>query len=199
MKKIYIFYLYGTKDEINDKIYPAINKSEIIKGNNFYHILYAWTPNKNLRKKFKNQRDMSKFYEVIHEIPNEEFNKFSDDYSDSFLEERGISSKYIDIYNVYRSKTILILSTRKELDIIVDDELIFIRHQLECLVLSNYYIREDYFVNKYKNVLSFFKLDEMMNYAYPLEDNGLPFNMIQNDALAIYSHLYYNTYRKDWK
>lgn len=198
MKKVYIFYLYGPKNEVNDKIYPAINNTEIIEGNNFHHVLYAWTPNKNLRKKFKNQRDMNKFHEVIHEVSKEDFNKFSDEFSDRFLEERAITSKNIDEDHIFRCKTIFVLSTRKELDIIVDDEYILVRNQLECLIEPEYYLREDYFTGKYKEMLEFFKLDDMMSYTYPLEENDLPFNVLQTDTLAVYSHLYYNTYRKDW-
>ena len=198
MKKIYMFYLYGEKDEINDEHYPAINGSKIIKGNNFNHVLYAWTPNKNLRKKFKSQRDMTKFHEVVHEISKDELNEFSDEYSDKFLEERPITSKNIDEDHIFRCKTVFILSTRKELDIIVDDEYLICRNQLECLIESEIYIREDYFSDKYKKVLEFLKLDDIMSYSYPLEDTDLPFDIMKKDTLALYSHLYYNTYRKDW-
>ena len=32
----------------------------------------------------------------------------------------------------------------------------------------------------------------------PLDDNDFPFKMFTDDTLSVYSHLYHNTYRKDF-
>ena len=198
MKKIYCFYLYGEKNEVNSKIYPGIDGLEIITGNNCNHVLYAWTPNKIIRKQFKAQRDMTKFREVIHEIPKDNFDKFSDEYADTFLEERGVTTKNITENHMIEKKTVYILTTSKELDVMLENDRSFMIKQLECLIESDIYIREEYFSNIYRNALEFFRFDCLLAYTYPLEeDGGLPFNMVTDDNLAIYSHLYYNTYRKD--
>ena len=200
MKKIYCFYLYGEKNEIDSNRYPAIDGLEIIIGNNCNHVLYAWTPNKIIRKQFKAQRDMTKFREVIHEIPRENFDKFSDEYSDVFLEERGITTKYITENRIIDKKTVYVLTTPKELDTMLENDKSFMIKQLECLIESEIYIREEYFSDVYRCALDFFRFDGLLSYTYPLEDDGgLPFNMVTDDNLAIYSHLYYNTYRKDIK
>lgn len=197
MKKVYLFYLYDEQDKMNNKIYPAVNGLDIIKGNKYYHVLYAWTPNKEIRKRFKNLRDMTKFREVIHEIPKEDFDKFSDENSDTFLEDRVITTKSFNDKRVIIKRNVYILSTGKELDIMVDESIYIMRKRLECLVSSNIYLREAYFSNIYSEALNFFKLDNVMDYIYPLEENDIPFNMLDEDKLAIYSHLYHNTYRKD--
>lgn len=197
MKKVYMFYLYGDKDEINSDNYFGIDGLDIIKGNKFYHVFYAWTTNKTKRKIFKQQRDMDKFMEVIHEIPKEDFDKFSDENSDTFLEERAITTKDINEFNKITKQTVYILSTGNELNNIVDNELYIARKELECTLLSDIYLRAEYFSEKYKNVLEFFNFDEIMSYAYPLDDNDFPFKMFTDDMLAVYTHFYHNTYRKD--
>lgn len=198
MKKIYLFYLYDEKDKMTDDIYPGINGLDIIKGNQFYHVLYAWTPNKELRKLFKNLRDMTKFREVIHEITNDEFNKFADENSDTFLEERIITTKHLDNKKVICKQNVYILSTKKEIDIIVYDYHRILQKELECLVLSGIYLREMYFSEIYQNILNFFNFDDIMTSVYPLdESDSLPFDIFNSDNLAVYSHLYHNTYRKD--
>ena len=197
MKNVYIFYLYGSKDEINSKKYPAIEDSEIIKKDNYYHTLYAWTPNKDIRKKFKSQRDMSKFYEIKREMTKEELDMFSDEKSDTFLEERAVTSKDIDENHIFRCKNVYVLSTRKELDIISYDAQNISRDQLSYLIDVEYYIKESYFKSKYRKALHTLNLDDLMAYAYPLDDNDIPFNVVKIDTLAVYTHLYHNTYRKD--
>lgn len=197
MKKIYLFYLYDYEDNMNTKIYPAIDETELVHNGSFYHTLYAWTPNKSLRKQFKTQRDMNKFKEVIHEIEKDDFDKFSDIHSDTFLEERSVTTKDI-IDHIITRINIHILSTRRELDNLVDNQLQIMKQQLESLIKPDIYLREMYFSEVYQNVLRKFKFDDIMEYLFPLEDDGgLPFNPVCEDTLAIYTHLYYNTYRKD--
>lgn len=196
MKKIYLFYLYDYQDKINTKTYPAIDGLDIIKGNKYYHVLYAWTPNKNLRKKFKDSRDMSKFKEVVHEIDSDIFDKFSDENSESFLEERLVTTKKID-NNIITKQNIYVLSTRKELDILVYDQLSIKREQFERVLHTDIYLKEDLFNDRYRTMLSFFHFDDIMSYVYPMDEGNIPFSTLTDDTLAVYSHLYYNTYRKD--
>ena len=192
-----MFYLFDEPNKINDKIYPAIGDLEIIKGSNFSHVLYGWTPNKDVRKQFKQLRDMSKFREVIHEISKEDFDKFSDEYSDTFLEERIITTKKHDD-GIIKKRNIRILATKKELDIMIFDEISILRNQLENVILTDVYVNSLYFINKYRQVLDFFKLNDTLSTVYPLEEtDSVPFILFTNDTLAIYSHLYQNTYRKD--
>ena len=196
--KIYLFYLFDESNNMTTDIYPAIDGLDIIKRNNFSHVLYGWTPNKEIRKQFKSLRDMSKFMEVVHEIAKEDLNKFSDDNSDTFLEERSITTKKITDDNIITKCNICVLSTKKELDTMVYDEHIILRKHLEKMISNDVYIREDYFKEQYRKVLSFLHLDDILSYAYPLEESDeLPFNILTQDNLAVYSHLYHNTYRKD--
>ena len=198
MKKIYLFYLCDKKDKITTQIYPAIEDLTVIEGDIYHHVLYAWTPNKNIRKQFKQSRDMTKFKEIIYEISKEDFNKFADDNSDTFLEERPITTKSTTEDKIITKRNIYVLSTRKELDVLVYNPLIIMQKQLECLALPDIYIREEYFNDKYRNMLEFFQLNDIMAYAYPMEESdSLPFNLICDDTLSIYTHLYHNTYRKD--
>jgi hypothetical protein len=195
--KLYLFYLFDEPNNLIADIYPAIDGLEIIRGCYFSHVLYGWTPNKDIRKQFKSLRDMSKFREVIHELSKEDFNKFSDEYSDTFLEERLITTKKIEDGKIEK-RHLHILSTRKELDTMVYDENVILRKQLEDVISSNIYIREEYFKTQYQKVLSFFQLNNILSSTYPLDDSDCPpFNLFHNDNLAIYSHLYHNTYRKD--
>ena len=62
---------------------------------------------------------------------------------------------------------------------------------------SEIYLQEKLFSDRYRDILSFFHLDDMMDYLFPLDDSNIPFCLLTNDTLAVYSHLYYNTYRKD--
>ena len=198
MKKIYLFYLYDEKDKMISEIYPCIGGLDVIEGYNFNHVLYAWTPNKNLRKLFKSLRDMAKFREVVHEISNDEFDRFSDENSDTFLEERNITTKEYNSNNTIGKQNVYILSTRRELDTIAYEYVSILRKQLECLVVSDLYLREIYFDEPYRKMLAIFNFDESMGLAYPLEETDAPpFSMYDYDALSIYSHLYQNTYRKD--
>ena len=68
---------------------------------------------------------------------------------------------------------------------------------MSYLIEPEYYIKEKYFKSKYKKVLNLFNLDELMAYAYPMDESDIPFNILKLDTLAIYTHLYFNTYRKD--
>lgn len=197
MKFIYIFYLYDEVDKLNNKKYPGIQGLDIIEGKRFHHVLYAWTINKELRKKFKKQRDMEIFKEVVYEIDKEDFDKFSDEYSNTFLEERAITTKNINDMNVIVQKTFYILATRNELDYIVENRLTITQNQLEGVISSDIYIKEKYFSDIYRKALHFFKFDDIISYTYPLDENDIPFNTATEDNLAIYSHLYYNTYRKE--
>ena len=198
MKKIYCFYLYGYKDELRPSNYPAIEGLDIINGNNYNHILYAWTPNKVIRKLFKQQRDMNKFREIIHELPKDEFNKFADEYSDTFLEERGITTKDINEYNVITTKIVYILATAKELDIMIDNDRLIARKLLQRVIDTHILLKEEYFIEEYRRALQTLKFNNIISSTFSMDDADIPpFNIITDDSLAIYSHLYYNTYRKD--
>lgn len=197
MKVLYIFYLYDTAEELNTENYPGIQGLEIINNNNFNKVLYAWTINKDIRKKFKKQRDMNLFKEVVCEIDSDDFDKFSDEYSNTFLEERPITTKALDKESTFYKETAFILVTRNELDYMVENNYMIIQKQLENALLSDIYIREKYFSGRYKKALRFLKFDIVMASAYPLDDDNIQFAVITDDTLAIYSHLYYNTYRKD--
>lgn len=197
MKKIYIFYLYGNKDELTEYNYPGISGFDVTQGNRFYHVLYAWTNNKFLRRSFKQQRDMNLFKEVVHEIPNNEFDKFSDEYSDAFLEERAITTKGFNKSNRIIQKICYILTTKNELDYMVENQQYITRNQLKCLIEHDIYIREKYFSDEYRKILNFFAFDDIMSYSYPMDECDIPFKVITDDNLAIYSHLYHNTYRKE--
>lgn len=197
MKKIYLFYLFDEPNKMKPKIYPAIDDLNIINNNNLSYVLYGWTPNKNVRNQFKKLRDMYKFKESVHEISKEDFDKFSDENSDTFLEERLVTTKQIE-NGFTKSYKIRILTTKKELDIMIFDELSILRNQLENVISKDVYVRSNYFINKYRNMLEFFKLDDILLTAYPLDESDCPpFNLFMSDNLAIYSHLYQNTYRKD--
>ena len=197
MKKIYMFYLYDEKHELTPEKYPAIDELEVLEGNTFFHVLYAWTPNKNIRKQFKSSRNMTIFREMTHEIPDEEFDKFSDENSDTFLEERCITTKKITDDKIIDKRNIYILSTRRELDYIVYNQISIMRKQLECLTKPNIYLQEGCFEDEYRHSLEFLKLDDTMLSVFPIDDNGIPFIPFDDDVLSVYSHLYHNTYRKD--
>jgi hypothetical protein len=140
---------------------------------------------------------MEKFKEVVCDIEKEDLDKFSDEYSDTFLEERAITTKAVNDINVIIQKTVYILSTRNELDYMVENKFAIAQKQFEGFINSEIYIREKYFSEVYRKALHFFKLDDIMSYTYPLDDNDIPFNVATEDNLAIYTHLYHNTYRKD--
>lgn len=197
MKKVFMFYLYDTQDELNSETYPGIDDLEVLQGNMFYHVLYAWTPNKEIRKQFKSSRDMTKFKELTHEIPKEEFDRFSDENSDTFLEERCITTKKMTNDNIIDKRNIYILSTRRELDYIVYNKNLIMRNQLECLTKPSIYLQDIYFDDEYRQALEFLKLDDTMLSTFPIDDGGIPFSPFDEDVLSIYSHLYHNTYRKD--
>jgi hypothetical protein len=189
--------LYDDFNSLNDKNYPGIQGLNIIQGTRFHHVLYAWTINKELRKRFKKERDMELFKEVVCEIENEDFDRFSDEFSNTFLEERAITSKAINDENIIIQKTYYVLSTRNELDYIVENKFAIAQTRLEDFIESDIYIREKYFSDIYRKALHFFKLDAIISYTYPLDDDDIPFNVGSEDILSIYSHLYHNTYRKE--
>jgi len=176
--------------------YPAIEGLEIQQGRSLSHVLYAWTPNKDIRKQFKAQRDMNKFREVIHEIPKEDFDQFSDQYSDTFLENRAITTKIIE-NGIINTDTVFILTTSQELETVANLNYEFTNTQLTKIANSKLYIKECYFSDVYKKILEFFRFDDVVSYACPLEENSIPFNIVTEDTLAIYTHFYHNTYRKD--
>jgi hypothetical protein len=196
LKTVYIFYLCDTEDKLNENEYPGIQSLEVLKRNNLYHVLYAWTINKSIRKKFKKQRDMNLFKEVVCDIDDENLDKFSDKYSNTFLEERPITTKTIENHIICKTTT-YVLATKNELDYIVENNFYILQKQLEGMLSSDIYIREAYFKDVYRKALHFFKLDEILAYTYPLDDGDIPFLVIAEDTLAIYTHLYYNTYRKE--
>ena len=198
MKKIYLFYLYDEHDKMKTDIYPAIDGLELIKGGKYTHVLYAWTPNKTVRKSFKKYRDMTKFHEVIHEIDTDEFDKFSDENSETFLEELAVTTKNINDNNTISKQNVYVLSTRTELDSIVYNILQIKRKWFEPILNPDIYIHSSYFKEEYHKLLEFFHFDELLSYVYPLDEfDDIPFSVIEDDTLAIYSHLYFNTYRKD--
>jgi hypothetical protein len=197
MKILYIFYLYDKNNELTKEKYPGIDGLNIIHGNDFNKVLYGWTINKNIRKKFKKQRDMKIFKEVVCEIETEDFDKFSDEYSNTFLEERPITTKALNEEKIFYKETSFILATRNELDYMVENASMIMQKLLEDVISSNIYIREKYFIKPYRKALHFFKFDDVLACTYPLDDDDIPFIDVSDDNLAIYTHLYYNTYRKD--
>lgn len=197
MKSIYIFYLYDDINELNDEKYPGIQGLKVIKGNKLHYVLYAWTINKSIRKKFKKQRNMDIFREVVCEIEKDDFNKFSDEYSNTFLEERPITTKIINEERIISKTTSYVLTTRNELDYMAENDFQIAQKRFEKVLTSDIYIREKYFSDIYRDALHFFKLDTIMAYTYPLEDNDIPFVAAEEDKLSIYTHLYHNTYRKE--
>lgn len=200
MKKIYCFYLYDLKENLDPSVYPAIDGLDIITGNTYNHTLYAWTPNKINRKLFKQQRDMDKFKENIYEIPEEEFDNFSDQYSETFLEERCITTKNIDEYGKYGKRVVRILTTAKELETMLDMETQFIRKKIQPIIDTNILISEKLFINKYKKALNIMKLDTIISIIFPLDESDIPpLDVFAYDGLAIFTTMYQNTYRKDIK
>jgi hypothetical protein len=196
LKSLYIFYLCDSIEKLTKDNYPGIEDLEIIKDNNHCRVLYAWTVNKKIRKKFKKQRDMELFKEVICDIEDNTFDEFSYEYSNTFLEERPITTKIIED-DIICKTTSFVLATKNELDYISENMFSITQELLDGVLLTDIYIREDYFIDRYKKALHFFKFDEILAYTYPLDDNDIPFLTITEDSLAIYTHLYYNTYRKD--
>ena len=99
------------------------------------------------------------------------------------------------VYKVGHPGTLAFCVTWEEVG--VENTQMITGSQLENALLDDIYLRSSYFSEVYRKALCLFKFDELMSYACPLEDYGIPFNAMTEDKLSIYSHLYHNTYRKE--
>lgn len=194
MKNVYMFYLL--EDYLN---FPVISKDEMIIKDGLSVYPYAWTSNKEIRKKFKNERDMSKFYEDIIEIENAKFESFANSNSDTLLEFRRFKTKIIK-NKIIQESSVRILSTIREANYVSS----YTNDILFSIISENLYndcvdfIQPFLYKSEFKDSLKSLSIDDISYEVRNMNDSfkSLPFSLKTMDSLNIYITAFAKTYKK---
>lgn len=196
--KLYVFYLISSEDIINTTEYPAVSSEYITISDSRSYVLYAYTPEKRVRNEFRSIRDMNIFYEKIIDITRKDFEEFCDNNGDFLLEYHVLKTQSID-NGFYKTDVSFILSTRKEIDLVVFNDENYIETLLnEKLPPTDVFmnVKSDIFCNKYSKVLSdVYKMDDILCLLYPCETP--PWKTMEVDHVALYCTLFKNTYDEE--
>lgn len=194
MKKVYLFYIHDT--EVNKSLYPGCDDENIENINNQEITLYAWTTDKTCRKKFKKLRNMDLFYEQVHEFDDSEFEKFAEENNDLLLADRALTTKFISDGKFIKDIA-FILSTRKETDYVIfksDEILDEIFGEIDYnFELNEFILFPELYKKKYKEVISSLCFDDLISRII----NPVHSTEIDTDSLAMFIHVFQNTYKKD--
>lgn len=196
--KLYVFYLISSKDFINVIEYPAVSTDYIAISDSVSYVLYAYTPEKRIRNEFRSMRNMNIFYEKIFDITRRDFEEFCDNNNDFLLEYHILKTRSIG-NGFYKTDTVFILSTTKEIDLVIfNDENYMEMFLNENLPASNVFmnVKSDIFSDKYAKILSeVYNMDDILCLLYPCETP--PWKMMEVDHVALYCKLFKNTYDEE--
>ena len=194
MKKVYLFYIHDI--EVNKTLYPGCDENNIENIDSQKISLYAWTTDKTCRKKFKKLRNMNLFYERVREFNNSEFEKFADKNNDLLLADRAFTTKFISDGRFVKDIA-FILSTRKETDYVIfksDEILDDIFNKIDYnFEFNEFILSSELYVKKYKKAISSACFDDLISRIV----NPVHSTEINADSLALFIHVFQNTYKKD--
>ena len=192
--KLYCFYL--CKETIDTKEYPAVLADLINNVNNMQVALYAYTPDKEVAKYFRDTRDMSIFIERTLNVKKDDYENFCDNHGYKQLLEIHIFSTKIVKDGVYDKNLVKLLCTQAESD--------------EILYNSDYYLYDiidmispDESINfmlmhgiKYQKdiekALRLLMYDSLIRLTYPSEIDNFEGNVI--DDIGLFIKLFGNTF-----
>ena len=192
MKKVYCFYLVVDEEEVDD--YHACDEYDWKKISPLAIILYAFTPDKEMAKYFRNTRNMKKFYEKVYKFETSaEYNDFYNKYNHYILEYHGFVSKKIE-NGIYKSTMENIICTAGEAGCILYYKEEYLIDELEQVLTDPVIemLTKVKFKDKLSKILNdLFLLSSVCNKIEPLED--INYDELNIDELSLYIRLFSNT------
>lgn len=194
-----VYFIYLVRPSITPSEYPAVDKTKVVRKNEFDCALYAFTDVKERMEYFRHTRQMKYFSVVERKMSKEEFLDLmcDEDLVSYNLEPRSIISETITSSNAFTSSYIDVLMTAREFTHIFEhqDEIFsYITSDYDFILLNK--IPSSLFRKKYTDALEMaISYTEMMMPEENLTDE-LPWYPKKYNLLSLYCNQFKNTYRE---
>lgn len=194
--KVYCFYIIKSELELSD--FPGLLSSYVTDINGKSVGLYAFTPDKEVAKWFRETRSKKLFFEKVIDMNDVEYIDFSEEYDECLLEPHTFNTRII-VNGRYKSITKMLYCTLNE-----SDSIIFYKEECVLGIISD--ILDDRyfslmkglkFKNKLKKILDdFFLYENLISKIAPMEDINYD-NFIVDDV-GLYIKLFKNTFKTEY-
>lgn len=192
--KLYCFYL--CKESIDTNEYPAVLSDLIKSVNNMEVALYAYTPDKEVAKYFRDTRDMTIFIERTLDIDKDDYEDFCDTHGYKQLLEIHIFSTKIVKDGIYDKNTVKLLCTQAESDEILYNSDYHLYSFIDMIspdeTINFMLMREIKYKKDIEEALSLLMYDSLIRLTYPSEIDNFEGNAI--DDIGLFIKLFGNTF-----
>lgn len=192
--KLYCFYL--CKETIDTDEYPAVLSDLIKSVDNMEVALYAYTPDKDVAKYFRDTRDMTIFIERTLEVKRDDYEDFCDTHGYKQLLEIHIFSTKIVKDGIYDKNTVKLLCTQAESDEILYNSDYHLYSFIDMIspdeTINFMLMREIKYKKDIEEALGLLMYDSLIRLTYPSEIDNFEGNAI--DDIGLFIKLFGNTF-----